>query len=1679
MGKYFQKITLVLFIFLISNSIFSQSIKTNAQASFVIKNDGTFWVCGSNEDGQLGDNSNKNQSRFVQVGNDTNWLKISVSPGSVLALKKDGSLWGWGHYNILQPEQIGFDNNWVDIGKNNGNFAIKADGTLWAWGYNSVNYNGVEIIGALGDSTLPVSTYVPKRVGTDTNWQKVFALNSNTFLIKKDGTLWGWGSNYGNQLLNGIKKDYFNYIKQIGKDSNWSKITEVSSGCSTFCGLKKDGTIWYFGNNPSFIKNDSLNYSFNSAIQINKDSNWVDIQDALALKKDGSLWSFNLISCGASLKSLQLNSKIIGNDWQLISTISYYGEMYNTLAVKKSGTLYSSGRNYYGQLGIGKMGFKYMPTILGKIGEWNDISLSNYGSVAVKSDSTLWVWGEGYGSSVPKQLSSEKKWKKIISGSNNSVNFPKGQNPCFGFGIKNDGSLWAWGKNSIYGINGSGILGDSTTSNKTLPTQIKSISNLLDITTSGTHVIALTQEGKIYAWGKNDQGQLGTGNKDNKNFPVQVGIDTNWVKVITGYNYTLALKIDGTLWSWGQAFYQSNSDSINLAPIKIGNNNDWKDISSGLLLKKNGSMYSIGLDASYKLGGGVVSDSLYGKSINRVGTDSNWISISGGSSTSFAIKSDSTLWSWGNNMYGALGIDEIYSSKTVSTSNYSLPRKINSDKNWRLVRGGGSSAAIKNDGSLWVWGRSDADVLGFNDSFYDTLQNTGFQVFIPKVSNPVLTKAEIDSKKVKLTIEKSFASTLSKINIYKSLSPISDTSTIKEYATLNSIDSTSFTDSFNVVSGNKYFYRIKNIYSDNTKSDFSNELYTLLLSSPNLLSPANRSLKNDTSIVFKWSKADFATNYVLELGTDSLFANTPIRKNIKDTLGTIGALDFNKDYYWRVASTDTFNISPWSKFSTFQTILQKPKLDSVNPVLRTLMLKWSNVDTAKIKFIKIYRDTIAFPTKLIDSISGKLLQYNDKFNIQVNQKYFYRLIAVNNALVESEFSNVQTGTPFNTLPKSIKLSDREIKNVGEYNFVKLGYSASGSKDPDGTISKYLWYVNDSLVNQADTAISYFFKLGTNSIKLVVIDNDNGRDSSIATVKLTSLTKKFKGGVLGGISALNQNTIITADSSYDPILGSSIVVLDRNANTILPLSVQSKIFTTPSISSDSLIFITNGSNLNGYSKTGVSLWSTIALGGISYVTPTIDSALGRIYLGVANKNFFAYDYKTGKNVWSFLCDAPINSSAVITLDRKLIFTSQTGTLYGFDISKADAQTTPKWKVSFGDIVLKSPAVDANNDIYVGTDAGRFVKFKLNSDGSILVKWNITLSASIQSSPVIDADGNVYVGNEKGDFYKIDPITGKIIWSINFKGSIRSTPSINEYGVIYVATMKGDIYAINTEKILKWKYADSTSISANILYIKNMLYFANESGLFTGIYDNPNSITANTTFASNQLKPTYSNRINSFASANNYFNSAIYDYYSTSIKNSKNYVLDLLDPTVVIERKPIWGTFQGDFRRSGSFSVECPQSLSISRDDKGNLLSSYPYKFDWYKNGTLISGIDSNIYKPTENASYSIKSNLLGCQTVISQSYYYLVTDVINLSATEFIKLIPNPFVNQINFDFSINGYQRLNLEVYQLSTGALVTRMHGLNAGIPIMLGQLSGGTYIFRISSADGKISHQFKMIKM
>ena len=157
---------------------------------------------------------------------------------------------------------------------------------------------------------------------------------------------------------------------------------------------------------------------------------------------------------------------------------------------------------------------------------------------------------------------------------------------------------------------------------------------------------------------------------------------------------------------------------------------------------------------------------------------------------------------------------------------------------------------------------------------------------------------------------------------------------------------------------------------------------------------------------------------------------------------------------------------------------------------------------------------------------------------------------------------------------------------------------------------------------------------------------------------------------------------------------------------------------------------------------------------------------------------------------------------------------------------------------------------------------------------------------------------------------------------------------------------------------------------------------------------------------------------------------------------------------------------------------PSTPTLSRDTANNLVSSVATGITWYKDGVAITETSAK-FKPTTPGSYTAKSTQNGCTSAISTTYYFLVTDIINLSANEFIKLAPNPFSNQVNFDFVVKGYQHLNMEVFELSTGAKVLVKTNLIAGSPIQLGQLSAGTYIFRVSSNDGKIVQQFKMIKL
>lgn len=214
-----------------------------------IKSDGTLWGWGNNGQGQLAQSGNKGAVPTpAQIGTNNDWLDISVGAGHSLGLKKDGTIWGWGQgqygqvgnggvTNVHVPTRISPDVGWKSLAAGDFNgYAIKSDGTIWGWGLDFVS-------GGSGGTNHPV----PVQMDPGTNWIRISASDYVLLALKADGTLWIAGQNAGYCAGYYVKAKATNFT-QIGTDTNWDKI---STGRDFFFARKRDGSWWACGNNRS------------------------------------------------------------------------------------------------------------------------------------------------------------------------------------------------------------------------------------------------------------------------------------------------------------------------------------------------------------------------------------------------------------------------------------------------------------------------------------------------------------------------------------------------------------------------------------------------------------------------------------------------------------------------------------------------------------------------------------------------------------------------------------------------------------------------------------------------------------------------------------------------------------------------------------------------------------------------------------------------------------------------------------------------------------------------------------------------------------------------------------------------------------------------------------------------------------------------------------------------------------------------------------------------------------------------------------------------------------------------------------------------------------------------------------------------------------------------------------
>ena len=337
---------------------------------------------------------------------------------------------------------------------------------------------------------------------------------------------------------------------------------------------------------------------------------------------------------------------------------------------------------------------------------FGQVTLGMQSTCALRADSSLWCWGSNsYGqillSSTSNRLTPVQvpgaAWGQVSSGQTHSC------------AVRIDGTLSCWGNNA------SGQLGAATVALSMVQTEVAG-GPWQSVSTGSYQTCAVMADTTLKCWGDNTNGQLGVGDTFQRNSPTAV-TGQGYIQVSTNYLHTCAVKQDGTLWCWGlSADLQVGDSSLSsfVLPTQIAGT-DWVQVSTGLYhtcaLKKDATLWCWGGNYSGQLGNAtfpVISTSKTSAPMQVAGA--TWKSVSAGQSHTCAVALDGTLWCWGENSHGQLG------DKTQALKNMPINIVV-TGQSWLTVAAGTThSCALAEGGSLWCWGDNAAGQLGIGSN---------------------------------------------------------------------------------------------------------------------------------------------------------------------------------------------------------------------------------------------------------------------------------------------------------------------------------------------------------------------------------------------------------------------------------------------------------------------------------------------------------------------------------------------------------------------------------------------------------------------------------------------------------------------------------------------------------------------------------------------------------------------------------------------------------------------------------------------------------------------------------------------------------------------------------------------------------------------------------------------------
>jgi alpha-tubulin suppressor-like RCC1 family protein len=318
--------------------------------------------------------------------------------------------------------------------------------------------------------------------------------------------------------------------------------------------------------------------------------------------------------------------------------------------------VYAWGDNFQGQAGTGPVGGNVLSPVPVHGAAANVMQLSGFGEfvLSLRSDGTVWGWGDNWTHQLGDLTQLYSFAPVQIHG------LPPGMvqvaaGITHGAAVAADGSVWTWGGN------GRGALGYPTpgTDRSPTPHQVPGLSGVRQVAAGGDFTVALRSNGEVWTWGANDHGQLGDGTRTGRTTPARNLAGYGITQVSAGEQHALARR-PGSVWAWGANY-------------------------------------------AGQLGNGSAADSATPVIVDR--RTQNATQIIAGAYHAFSVDPDGSLWAWGENNSGELGLG------TAGPQPVRTPQKVPGLAGvTQLTAGFETSMALRSDGTLLVWG-SEADGL--------------------------------------------------------------------------------------------------------------------------------------------------------------------------------------------------------------------------------------------------------------------------------------------------------------------------------------------------------------------------------------------------------------------------------------------------------------------------------------------------------------------------------------------------------------------------------------------------------------------------------------------------------------------------------------------------------------------------------------------------------------------------------------------------------------------------------------------------------------------------------------------------------------------------------------------------------------------------------------------------------